>query len=66
MSSENKQDVQTLMNYEQSFVLVCSPIILKGTVTQVLQVEINLNLALRGKNRKGDVFRIFDFGREHR
>ena len=39
---------------------------LKGTVTQVLQVEINLNLALRGKNRKGDVFRIFDFGREHR
>ena len=40
--------------------------ILKGTVTQVLQVEINLNLALRGKNRKGDVFRIFDFGRKHR
>ena len=40
--------------------------IIKGTVTQVLQVEINLNLALRGKNRKGDVFRIFDFGREHR
>ena len=38
----------------------------KGTVTQVLQVEINLNLALRGKNRKGDVFRIFDFGRKHR
>ena len=39
---------------------------LKGTVTQVLQVEINLNLALRGKNGKGDVFRIFDFGRKHR
>ena len=39
---------------------------IKGTVTQVLQVEINLNLALWGKNRTGDVFRIFDFGREHR